>query len=97
MATTIRLLRVHWPSLNTTFLGIVLLAVLVLVFVPDNREIAFEHYGWLEQQAEAFPQVRTSIRQALADDGYISRREFARLEKALTVQARTSLRRALDE
>ena len=69
--------------------------ILVVLVVPDRREISAEQYRWLSAQRDAFPAISERLFAALADDGRITRAELYQLRRELRKIEKAQLKKAL--
>ena len=93
--------RDRWRSLSPLLEGgcFGLLAgaflLIVVLVIPDRREISAEQYRWLSAQRDAFPAISERLFAALADDGRITRAELYQLRRELRKLEKAQLKKAL--
>ena len=69
--------------------------IIVVLIIPDRREISAEQYRWLSAQRDAFPAISERLFAALADDGRITRAELYKLRRELRQLEKAQLKKAL--
>jgi hypothetical protein len=69
--------------------------ILVVLVVPDRREISADKYRWLSEQRDAFPAISERLFAALANDGRITNAEWYQLRRELQKLEKAQLKKAL--